>query len=156
MQEEKIIFIKSEMFLLIDSLSAEVTPLWGKMNSHQMIEHLTDFFNVSLEKIVFPLMVPEEQLPKYRQFLYSDIPFRENTKAPAGVLGDTPLPVRAETLTEAKNQLQETVINFFTYFTAQPGRTSMHPVFGMLTFDEWVMLHYKHVQHHLRQFRALA
>jgi len=156
MQEEKILFIKTEMFLLITGLNEQVTPTWGKMNAHQMIEHLTDFFNVSVEKIVFPLMIPEEHLPKYRQFLYNETPFRENTKAPAGVLGDNPLPIRTATFTDAKNILQETVENFFLYFESHPGKTTMHPAFGMLTFDEWVMLHYKHVQHHLRQFRAIA
>ena len=156
MQEDKIIFIRSEMILLIAPLSEQVTPQWGKMTSHQMIEHLTGFFNVSVAIIIFPLMVPEEHLFKYRQFLYSDTPFRENTKAPAGVLGENPLPVKTTTLADAKNVLKETVENFFLYFKSQPAKTTMHPVFGMLNFDEWVMLHYKHVQHHLRQFKAIA
>lgn len=156
MQEEKIIFLQEEMFSIIDQLHEQAIPVWGIMNSHEMIEHLTDFFNVSVEKIIFPLMIPAEQLPKYREFLYSDKAFRENTKAPAAVLGDIPLPLRAASFAEAKNALKETVAHFIDYFTVQPGKASMHPVFGMLNFDEWVMLHYKHVQHHLRQFGALA
>jgi Protein of unknown function (DUF1569) len=156
MQEDKIIFLQEEMFSLIDQLPEKAKPGWGIMNCHEMIEHLTDFFNVSVEKIIFTLMIPAEQLPKYREFLYSDKAFRENTKAPAAVLGDIPLPLRAASFTEAKNTLKDTVAYFFDYFALQPGKASMHPIFGMLNFEEWVMLHYKHVQHHLRQFAVLA
>lgn len=156
MPPDKIIFIREKLVDLIAGLSEQEKPLWGKMNAHQMIEHLTDFFNVSIEKIVFPLVTPQEQLVKYRQFLYSDIAFRENTKAPTAILGDLPLPVKSATFIEAQKKLQETVEDFFGYFSLRPGKTTMHPVFGLLNFDEWIMLHYKHVQHHLRQFGVIG
>jgi len=31
-------------------------------------------------------------------------------------------------------------------------KTTLHPVFGELNFEEWILLHYKHVTHHLKQF----
>ncbi|TXH28993.1 MAG: DUF1569 domain-containing protein, partial [Cyclobacteriaceae bacterium] len=33
-----------------------------------------------------------------------------------------------------------------------PAKKTTHPVFGALNFDEWILLHYKHVTHHSRQF----
>ncbi len=154
--EEKSAFLQNEMFGLMQSLSEQSQQLWGKMNAQQMVEHLTDFFNVSVEKIIFPLVTPEEHLPKYREFLYSNKEFKENTKAPAGVLGEEPLPLRTASLQSAKDQLKETVSYFFEYFKKEPAKKTMHPAFGMLNFDEWVMLHYKHVRHHLRQFGFIS
>jgi len=154
-QEEKSAFIQTEMFLLLQNISEKQIPLWGKMSAQQMLEHLNDFFEVSIEKIIFPLVTPEEYLPKYREFLYSDKVFKENTKAPGGVIGDEPFPVRTDSIQEATNKLQDTVHSFFGFFKTEPNYKTMHPVFGMLSFEEWVMLHYKHVMHHYRQFALI-
>jgi oxepin-CoA hydrolase/3-oxo-5,6-dehydrosuberyl-CoA semialdehyde dehydrogenase len=148
----KINFLKSELNLLIGKLGNNQPGKWGKMNAQQMLEHLTDFFEVSTEKMVYPMVTPQEYLPKYREFLFSDKEFRENTKAPEAILGEEPKPLRHKTMDEAKQELNKTVEDFFTFFEADPTRKTLHPVFGPLNFDEWVLLHYKHVHHHLRQF----
>jgi hypothetical protein len=57
-----------------------------------------------------------------------------------------------KTFEEAVSKLHEAVEYFENYFKADPAKRTMHPVFGLLNFDEWVLLHYKHVTHHLRQF----
>ena len=155
MQEEKLHFLREEMFLLLEKLTADKIQVWGKMNAQQMLEHLADFFNVSSGKILFELVTPEEHLPKYREFLYSDKEFRENTRAPASVLGDEPLPKRKPGIEAAKEDLKLSVEDFVDYFQADKEKKTMHPVFGALNFDEWVLLHYKHVRHHLRQFGLL-
>jgi len=153
--EEKSRFISNNLFFLLANLSENSTPAWGKMDARQMLEHLNDFFEVSTEKIVFPLSTPEEHLPKYREFLYSEKVFRENTKAPAAVLGEEPLAWRNQTLDEALSQLKGTVDDFFGYFKTSSDKKTLHPVFGVLNYDEWIMLHYKHVMHHLKQFNLV-
>ncbi len=155
MEEEKLHFIKEEMFILLRKLNAAALPVWGKMNAHQMLEHLADFFNVSTEKIIFDLVTPAEHLPKYREFLYSDKQFRENTRAPQNVLGDEPLPIRQTSFSASQEYLEKSVIAFFDFFTLHKNKKTVHPVFGPLSFEEWVLLHYKHVRHHLRQFGLL-
>lgn len=155
MQEEKLHFLREEMFLLLEKLTAENKQVWGKMNAQQMLEHLADFFNVSSGKINFDLVTPEEHLPKYREFLYSDKEFRENTKAPAAVLGEEPLPQRKPNIESAKDYLKKSVEDFINFFREDMEKKTIHPVFGSLNFEEWVLLHYKHVRHHLRQFGLL-
>jgi hypothetical protein len=155
MEEEKLQFLKEEMFILLQKLNEQAVPVWGKMNAHQMLEHLADFFNVSTEKIIFDLVTPPEHLPKYREFLYSDKQFRENTKAPQNVLGDEPLSVRQASFGAAKEHLEKAVDEFFNFFNINGNKKTIHPVFGALSFEEWVLLHYKHVRHHLRQFALL-
>lgn len=152
MVEDKLHFIREEMFLLLQNMNNETKSIWGKMNAQQMLEHLSDFFDVSTEKIVFELVTPKEHLPKYKEFLLSDKEFRENTKAPASVLGEEPRALRQSSLQEAKENLEKSVEDFVLYFKADSQKKTMHPVFGLLNFDEWVSLLYKHVRHHLRQF----
>ncbi|MEO6537619.1 MAG: hypothetical protein ABIT07_10705 [Ferruginibacter sp.] len=105
MPNEKILFIQDEMFIALNKLTLESESKWGKMNAQQMIEHVIAFFNVSTEKLKFHLVTPEEELPRYREFLLSDKEFRENTKAPKTVLGEEPLPEQYTTLTIAKENL---------------------------------------------------
>lgn len=150
--KEKARFLRTTSFESINQLAVAKQPHWGKMSAQQMLEHLNDFYEISIQKWVFELAVPEAHLPKYKAFLYSPQPFRENTKAPKTVLGDHPLPLRTASLDAAKAQLQLTVEEFFHFFETQPNKTTTHPVFGSLHFEEWVLLHYKHVSHHLRQF----
>lgn len=149
-------FIATEQFNLLQNLEQNTAAKWGVMNTQQMVEHVSDFFNISIEKIPVTLLTPEEHLPKYKEFLYSDKQFKENTKAPASLLGEEALPVRNESLAIAKEKLQQTVGNFIAYFENDPEKKTLHPVFGWLTFNEWIMLHHKHVTHHWRQFGLIG
>jgi Protein of unknown function (DUF1569) len=152
MHAEKLDFIEYKFINLINKLPADAVSKWGKMNAQQMLEHVTGFFKVSSGKLYFPLVTPEEQLPKFKEFLLSDKEFRENTKAPASVLGDEPLPLRCHNMEEAVAGLQKSITEFVDYFKDDTSKTTLHPVFGQLNFEEWVLLHYKHVLHHGKQF----
>ena len=149
---KKLHFITSDFIALIKNADATVAAKWGKMNFQQMVEHVTDFFKVSSNKIQIPLVTPIEHLPKYKEFLLSDKTFRENTKAPASILGEEPFPIRNTELSVAISKLEKQVNDFVAYFQNNPDAKTSHPVFGELDFDEWVLLHYKHVTHHARQF----
>ena len=153
MDQEKLVFLTTGAFEKLNALEENTKSNWGVMNAQQMVEHLADFFDVSTEKIKTKFYTPEEHLPKYKEFLMSDKEFRENTKAPADLLGEIPLPLRFASISEAKEHLKKSVNNFVEYF--KEDRKTLHPVFGMLNFDEWVRLHYKHVVHHLKQFKLL-
>ncbi len=155
MDQEKLKFITKESMPLFKSLSADKKSKWGKMNAQQMIEHVSAFFYVSTEKIKFNLVTPTEHLPKYKEFLLSDKEFRENTKAPATVIGEETLPLRYASMEEALEKLTESIAGFQSYFNEDPDKRTLHPVFGELNFEEWVLLHYKHVTHHLRQFELI-
>jgi hypothetical protein len=150
MNQEKFNFISVEFVPLLNALPAGAVGKWGKMNAQQMVEHVVGFFKVSTGKIKFPLVTPVEHLPKYIEFLNSDKEFRENTKAP--VLPEEPLPVRYATMAKSTNELAKDIKEFVDLFSNNDQLKTMHPVFGELNFDEWVLLHYKHVTHHLKQF----
>jgi hypothetical protein len=149
-------FIRTGFLLLLAAAKQDTPRLWGKMNLQQMVEHVTDFFNVSHGKIQLPLVTPEEHLPKLKAFLLSDKEFRENTKAPAEILGEEPPAESNESLDFALMQLEKSIHHFFEHFESNPAVFTIHPVFGNLNFEEWILLHYKHVQHHAKQFGLIS
>lgn len=155
MDVQKLNFIREECVLLFKKLPADSIGKWGKMNAQQAVEHLAAFFNVSAGKIKFDLVTPVEHLPKYKEFLLSDKEFRENTKAPTTVIGEEALPLQYATMEAALEKLAESIAAFENYFKNEPLITSLHPVFGELNFEEWVLLHYKHISHHAKQFGLL-
>ena len=152
MAAEKFQFLTEDSFKLLENLSENSPQNWGVMNAQEMIEHLAEFYDVSAGKISSELYTPEEHLPAYRAFLLSDKVFRENTKAPVELIGDKPRPLRFSNLPEAKKNLRRSVSDFIEYFKEDKERKTLHPVFGLLNFEEWILLHHKHVQHHLKQF----
>ena len=150
MTDAKKAFLKDDLLLLVNKLKGDEKAKWGKMNAQQMIEHVSAFFKVSTQKILFPLTTPAEHLPKYKEFLLSEKEFKENTKAP--VLPEEPLPLRYSGMHQALDELRKSVADFFEFFKNDPAKKTLHPAFGELNFDEWVQLHHKHVIHHLKQF----
>jgi oxepin-CoA hydrolase/3-oxo-5,6-dehydrosuberyl-CoA semialdehyde dehydrogenase len=152
MDQEKLHFITKEYIPVLKNLQPGIMGKWGKMNGQQMVEHVAAFFYVSSEKIKFDLVTPREHLPKFKEFLLSDKQFRENTKAPVNVIGEEPLPLRYATMEESLENLSRSITAFENYFKDDPFKKTLHPVFGELNFEEWILLHYKHVTHHLRQF----
>jgi hypothetical protein len=150
--QEQLNFLKNEYIPTIRKADTSVQPQWGKMSFQQMVEHVSAFFKVSTHKLTFPFVSPPEHMPKLKEFLMSDKQFRENTKAPASIIGEEPFPVHYASVKEAVAKLEQEVNHFFHFYENNPTATAIHPVFGELNFEEWVRLHYKHVTHHLRQF----
>jgi hypothetical protein len=152
MYQDKLDFLLKGYIPVLKTLPADAAGRWGKMNGQQMVEHVSDFFKVSANKLHFPLVTPAEHLPKFKAFLLSDKEFRENTKAPVTVLGEEPLPLRFKNMEEAIADLQISISEFTDHFKDDSIKTTVHPVFGELNFEEWILLHHKHIIHHLKQF----
>jgi len=147
---EKENFLRKKFISLLHQLKTDSPPRWGKMNMQQMIEHFTDVMMVASGKIKLPVVTPEDKLSRFREFMMSEKPFKENTKSP--VLGDEPVPLRKHTKEAAIGKLQEELIHFFENFKKTPELITTNPVFGHLNFEENIQLLHKHALHHLKQF----
>lgn len=148
---EKISFLKDEFVPLLRQISSDTLPAFGKMSLQQMVEHFSDAVKIASGKIqVSQMFTPEEALPKMKDFLLSDKPFRENTPNP--LMPESPAPVRNKSLDAAIAELQESIKNFFAVFEGDSQLQTRNPFFGNLNFEENVQLLYKHALHHLRQF----
>ncbi len=146
-------FLRTQLVPLLQRVPAGTIPRWGKMTFHHMVEHLADVWKVANGSIRLELLTPPEKLPALREFLMSELPFRENTKSQA--LPEGLLPLRTHTVQAAIGYLQQEIIHFFELFKDNQSLKTLHPVFGELDFSENVQCLYKHCQHHLKQFAAV-
>lgn len=148
---DKAILLRKKLTGHISRIPADRAPAWGKMNVQQMTEHLSrDAFRVASGKTSFPLMTPEEHIPKMRAFIMSDKPFKENTVN--RLMAEEPPPVIHQDMKGALAELQQEIDSFFEMYEQDPGKKIINPFFGEMDFTLQVHLLYKHALHHLRQF----
>jgi hypothetical protein len=152
--EEKANFMRMFLISEICALKPDEKGLWGKMNAQQMIEHLGDAFRNYPEADHEKMRTPAEQLEKYRAFMMSEKPFRPDTVNPG--LSSNPAPPRFKSFEESLDYLSESIEYFFSQFDDNPETIIPNPVFGNLNYEEAVHLLYKHVTHHLIQFRIIG
>jgi hypothetical protein len=154
MDAEKIGFLKNRLVLLLRKIPSDTKPQWGKMTFQQMVEHMSDFVRIASGKTPYPdIITPADQLQKLYGFLRSDKPFRENTVNP--LLPQVPPPVRNPTIEDAISELQSELNFFFSVFEKNHLQITRNPIFGDLNYEENVLLLYKHVMHHLKQFTPI-
>lgn len=134
---------------LLDKLSPDTKPSWGHMNAQQMVEHLSDSIKISSGKLILPLEVPEEKIPKMQAFLESDKAMAKNIEVPFAKK-DTPL--RHEELALAIDEFLLEWIDFEEFFGENPESRTSHPYYGPLNYEQWLRLHAKHFTHHFEQF----
>ena len=143
-------FLQKDFLLLLDQLHKNAKGKWGVMNAQELIEHLILVFKIANGKLRIPLINEGERLQKLRDFLFSEKPFRENTKNP--LLGEVPPPLKYPDMDAARQELRKQVADFFSVFQANPASSTINPIFGELDFASNVQLLHKHTLHHLRQF----
>jgi hypothetical protein len=130
----------------IESLQPYNQPQWGKMNVSQMLAHCQVPFSYyfgerkqrrGLMAILFGTMAKKKMLhngaftknlPTAKDFIVTD----------------------ERDFEKEKRQLIEMIKRFTS--TADPHIVQQHPFFGKMSGNEWAVLAYKHLDHHLRQF----
>jgi len=148
---EKTEFLKFRFIPLLKQIPSDTQPQWGKMTLQQMIEHFSDSVRIASSKTVHTEFIfPPEQLQKYREFMLSEKPFKENTMNP--LMPEVPAPVVNISVNEAINELQKEVNYFFSVFEKNNLQVTRSPFYGDLNYEENVHLLHKHAVHHLRQF----
>jgi hypothetical protein len=141
--------VTEEMVARINSLKADTKALWGKMTVSQMLAHMQPPLRVALgdEKLKKGLLgflfgrIAKKQL-------VTENPFKKNLPtAPGFVVKDQ------RNFEEEKNKVID-LLRRFSKTSKQELNARVHPFFGKLNSEEWIILHWKHIDHHLRQFGA--
>ena len=152
---EQSVFLKQEYLPLLRQLRSDTPAQWGKMDAQQMVEHILDAFKNASGKIIIPFIEQDpERLQKMREFILSDKPFRENTKAP--FMPEAPPAHQYNSLKEAIEHLEPEIQDFFSFYENNPGAEVLNPVLGELNVELQMALLYKHTTHHLRQFGVVV
>ncbi|MCB0728998.1 MAG: DUF1569 domain-containing protein [Ignavibacteriae bacterium] len=133
----------------LSKIKNNTEPKWGKMNSHQMIVHLSEPLRVALGDITVPLIESEYSNPPFNIQVSQTLPWPNN--APTIPEFD-----QFEKRMEIKdfdsdlNTLLELIDRFSKLEDGDPIPT--HPLFGYLTNEEWARTLWRHIDHHLNQF----
>lgn len=139
-----------EVKLRVQKLRPESERLWGKMKPEQMLAHCTAGLAMAMGEIRPPRALIGRLIgPAVKRVaLRDEEPMRRNSPtARELVIGDNcDFAAESERLCAA--------IGWFA--AAGPVGCTAHPhaFFGRLTPEEWAVLMYKHLDHHLRQFGA--
>jgi oxepin-CoA hydrolase / 3-oxo-5,6-dehydrosuberyl-CoA semialdehyde dehydrogenase len=146
-------FLRRGSFDALSSLRADTPSEWGRMTAQQMVEHLAWVFEISTGRAHVECPVPEEKRERYKAFLYDNRPTPREFVNTALVQGLPPL--RHADLAAAIEALAAEVRHFFDHVAEAPEARFAHPVFGPIAAEEWSRSHFKHVRHHLLQFRLI-
>lgn len=128
-------------------LRPEASRQWGKMDPGQMLAHCA----LGLEAVLSDRPAKQVFLgkllaPFIRGSVLGDRPFKRHAPTDATFVVADPRPFEAERLRLA------TVIDRFVQRGPRAVDQAVHLFFGRLSGDEWGILMYKHLDHHLRQF----
>ncbi len=146
-------FLKKEFISLLNEMADNEVGAWGVLTPQGMVEHMTDAVQNAYGRIKLQLQTKPELLERMRNFVLSDIPFKENTKN--ALMSETPAPLRNTSLTEAIWELEKEVGYFMDFYKEHPDHKEMNPFFGELNYEEQLHLLHKHATHHLKQFNLL-
>ncbi|WP_207531902.1 DUF1569 domain-containing protein [Desertivirga arenae] len=131
----------------LNKLTADSKPLWGKMNVAQMLAHCQWPLRIALgEQSVKRVLVGILFGGFARKQLVKPEPFRKS------------LPTAKEfVVTDQRDFVKEklqlaALIEKFTKGGPEGLTEDPHPFFGRMTEQEWDVLQWKHLDHHLRQF----
>ena len=144
-------FFENHLESLMKKFLPESSRLWGNMTQQHAVEHLAWIVGASAGKVNFPVHTAEEDLPRYRKFLFINIAMDPGIKAP--VLDPDQLPaLKQPDFRAAMGWFWQEWNDFEEYFDKNPDAKTNNAVFGPLTGDEWKRFHFKHIVHHLAQF----
>lgn len=136
-----------EIINRIEQLSPITLSQWGKMTVSQMLLHCQQPINVGFGTLNIK--------PNLISFLFGKSAKKKLTK-PQPFAHDLPT-VKEFKITHhpdfetSKRDLIALVKRFADEGHASIANTK-HPFFGEMTYEEWDTLHWKHLDHHLKQF----
>ena len=131
----------------ITALQKGAVRQWGKMTCAQMLCHCAaPLQNATGEKPRTQSLVGRIFAPLAKRIVLGEKPFGKNGPTdPQYVVADE------RDFDAERAQLLGAIRRFIDAGSDEVARHT-HPFFGRLTGDQWGVLMYKHIDHHLRQF----
>ncbi len=130
----------------INKLSENSEKEWGKMTPAQMLHHCQAPLNIMLQKNDYGLKPNFFAKLLFKKMLYNDTQYKKNMPTANVMREKEPRDFKLE---------KTNLISLLEEFENQKEREQWepHPSFGYFTKEQWGMMQYKHLDHHLRQFK---
>ena len=134
---------------ILENLDEKKSASWGKMTPQRMIEHLSDCIYMSCGIGNHELLIPEEKIKGMQAFLYSEKEMPQNILVP---FAKENTPLRNTDIELAIDEFTMAWVDFEEMYSEDPQKTALHPYYGNLNYEQWLLLHSKHFTHHFTQF----
>jgi hypothetical protein len=130
-------------------LEPDAARQWGKMGAAQMLAHCS----IALEAATGDKPRQQAMIGKLlsrfvRKSLLGEKPFGKDSPT-----DPTFIMTSEKDFAEEKQRL-ETLVNRFNELGPEKAAAQAHSFLGRLSGEEWAVMMYKHIDHHLRQFGA--
>jgi hypothetical protein len=131
----------------LDAITSASAPHWGRMDSRQMLAHLSDGVRMALGELTVQPRGGPLRFPPIRHAIIHWLPFPKSAPTAPELLAR-----RAEDWDAERAVLKHLLERLGALEGARDWPE--HPAFGRLGSRDWGALVYRHVDHHLRQFGA--
>lgn len=138
-----------EIISRINKLTPESKPEWGKMNVTQMLAHTTEALRVPIGELILKRGLLGKLMGGFaKKGAVGEKPFGRGLPTDKNLIKtDT------KSFEEEKAKLVE-VVKKFQNCDREALAKREHSFFGNMTTEEWDVLMWKHLDHHLKQFGA--
>lgn len=146
-------FFTSTLVESLENLKTDSKAEWGTMTAKQMLIHLKQSSKMMhLENT--KLLIKEKYIEKSIAFLYTDKPISRGIEIPKDIGYNF-----EDDITKNIEQLKKELINstntILIFLTNKTDFKAIHPFFGELNSEQWLLFQKKHFTHHLSQFNLL-
>ncbi len=138
---------RQSVLVRLGQLQSGAPRQWGKMNAAQMLAHCSVAMEMATgetprkQKLIGKLLSPF-----VRSSLLGEKPFGKNSPT------DPAFIVTEEKDFEAEKQRLARLVNTFCDSGPERASAHTHSFLGRLRGEQWGVMMYKHLDHHLRQF----
>ena len=137
--------VRRDLVQRLQALTAAKKPKWGKLDAPRVLCHLSDALAMSVGQISVQPMNRKvfHHFPLKHLIIYV-FPFPKGAPTAPELLSTAPQDFDTD---------QRRVVELIDRLAAAPkAKGPEHPFFGLLTNEEWNVLQWKHIDHHLQQF----
>ncbi len=130
-------------------LERGATRQWGKMGAAQMLAHCSIALEAATGDKPRKQALIGKLLARFvKSSLVGEKPFSKDSPT------DPAFIVTGDRDFEPERQRLTTLVNRFSELGPEKAAAQVHSFLGRLTGEEWAVMMYKHIDHHLRQFGA--
>jgi len=139
--------VNSGIISRVEKITQSTIPVWGKMSAGQMLAHCSVGLETALgDKIQKRFFIGLLFGKMAKKQAFGEKPSRK------GLPTDKMFKINEDRNADDEKARLLTLITRFGKAGADGISEHPHVFFGELTPDEWGILQYKHIDHHLRQF----
>ena len=153
MEKELTHFFDTTLTTVLANLKEDSKAKWGTMTAKEMLIHLMQ----SSKMMHFgnnTLLIKEEYVKKAIAFLYTDKAIKKGLVV-ANDIGFNFKENINEGIEELKRELINSSDNMIAFLIENKDFKAIHPYFGELETNQWILFQRKHYSHHLNQFGLL-